>query len=237
MTVLTFSPPAFADDLTLQLDALVAAYPDHLARHDGVSLFWRDGTAMKVGGDAPARPLQEMLRDASIRDQLRITYPRGKLSQPPARDEDPGRVRNTAFFKKMYGDCSKNEVTRRTVEIKWMPKSWGKTVRVTSVNGIADKLRAVSAELDELPAAIRQAAFPIAGVYNCRNVADTGQPSVHAFAAAIDLNTQYADYWFWQKARDPIPYRNKMPYEIRRDFREARLHLGRQMVSLRYDAL
>ena len=28
-------------------------------------------------------------------------------------------------------------------------------------------------------------------------VADTGEPSMHAWGAAIDINTAYADYWLW----------------------------------------
>ena len=65
-----------------------------------------------------------------------------------------------------------------------------------------------------LPEAVKRAAYPIAGVYSCRAVADTGKPSVHSYAAAIDLNTRYADYWLWQKKTNPIPYRNRMPQEI-----------------------
>lgn len=197
------------------LDALVAAYPETLTRHDGKMLYWRDGTAMPVGDDEPDKPFERLLRSASILDQFRIPYPRGPLAAPPTLNQDPGRIRNAAFFKKMYGDCEKGEVTRHMVGIAWLPKTWGKAIRVTSVNGVAERLRAVSAEIDALPPEIKRAAYPIAGVYNCRRVADTGQPSVHGFAAAIDLNTAYAHYWFWQKPRrDPIVYRNKMPPAI-----------------------
>ena len=52
----------------------------------------------------------EMLRHASIADQLRIPYPRGPLDKPPAVDADPGRFRNAAFFAKIYGDCKTGEV-------------------------------------------------------------------------------------------------------------------------------
>jgi hypothetical protein len=94
-------------------------------------------------------------------------------------------------------------------------KGTGKTLRVTKVNGIAGKLKQVSDEIDLLPPAIRRAAYPSDGVYNCRPVADTGKMSMHGYAAAIDLNIGMAEYWKWTvKGSGPIPYKNRMPQEI-----------------------
>jgi hypothetical protein len=70
----------------------------------------------------------------------------------------------------------------------------------------------VSAEIDGLDPAVRAAAFPIAGVLSCRPVADTGKMSMHGYAAAIDLNLKYADYWLW--AGKAISYKNRMPQQI-----------------------
>ena len=139
--------------------------------------------------------------------------------------------RNTAFFTKMYGDCKKGEVARRLARVVWLPKTWGKAIQFTSVNGADAQLRAVAAELDALPAAIRQAAYPIAGTYNCRAVADTGEPSPHSYGIAIDLNLKFSDYWFWRPHTGKIAYHNRMPEGDCCDLREARLHLGRQAVS------
>lgn len=200
------------------LDALVAAYPQFLARHDGDTLYWRDGAAMPVRDARPHKSFDELLRSASILDQFRIPYRKGATAAP-ARDEDPGRFRNAALFRKMYGDCRRGEVARHLVEIVWLPRSWGRSVKVTAVNGVAQKLAAVSAEIEILPPAIRKAAYPIAGVHSCRPVADTGQMSMHAYAAAIDLNLAVSDYWLWQKPKSqiksgPIRYRNRMPRAI-----------------------
>jgi hypothetical protein len=139
----------------------------------------------------------------------------GTPAGPPALDHDPGRFRNEAFFGKLYGDCRKGEVDRNLVAITWLPNSWGKPVRVTKLHGVAEALRAVSAEIDAMPAAVKRAAFPIAGVLSCRPVADTGRMSMHAYAAAIDLNTALSDYWLWaHPAGGRIPYRNRMPQPI-----------------------
>ena len=202
------------DQTNLALDRLVAAYPEALAGHDAKVLHWRDGTAMPVSDGVARKTFEERLRHASIADQLRFRYPRGLLPKPPATDADPGRFRNRAFFTKMYGDCTKGEVAPHLVTITWLPKTWGKSIRVTSVNHVDQRLRLVSAEIDALPAKIKRAAYPIAGTYNCRVIADTGQPSPHGYGIAIDLNTAFSDYWFWRPHNGTLRYRNRMPAEI-----------------------
>jgi len=202
------------DQARLTLDQLVAAYPNALAGHDGKVLHWRDGTLMPVSDGAEKTTFPELLRHASIIDQFRIPYPRGRIERPPAVDADPGRFRNTRFFTKMYGDCRTGQVTPRLVSLPWLPKIWGQSIRITSVNGVDAHLRAVSAEIDALPEKIKRAAYPIAGTYNCRPVADTGQPSPHGYGIAIDLNTAWSDYWYWQPHGGPVLYRNRMPEQI-----------------------
>ena len=230
------SLPAQPDPVGLALDRLVAAYPHALAGHDAESLHWRDGTVMPVSDGIAGKTFPELLRHASIIDQFRIPYPRGPLEKPPAVDADPGRFRNTAFFTKMYGDCRKGEVSPRLVSLTWLPKSWGQSIRVTSVNDVDEHLRAVSAEIDALPEKIKRAAYPIAGTYNCRAVADTGQPSPHGYGIAIDLNTAFSDYWYWRPHAAPSFIATACPRRSSRSSKST-ASFGRQVVSLRYDAL
>jgi hypothetical protein len=210
------APALFAEDYPLRaaIDNMVAAYPNALASHDDKVLRWRDGTTMPLSDGDENKSFDMLLRHASIADQLRLAYPRGPLQQPPAVDSDPGRFRNAAFFAKMYGDCHKGEVTPHLVSLPWLPKTWGQSIRISSVNDVDKHLRAVSAEIDALPDAIKRAAYPTAGTYNCRAVADTGEPSPHSYGIAIDLNTAVSDYWYWQPHGGPIVYRNRMPAEI-----------------------
>ncbi len=198
------------------LDALVSSYPDALARHDGSRVYWRDGTAMDVSDGRDSKSFEELLGNASILDQFRLSYPRGRLAAPPATNADPGRFRSEAFFRKMYGDCRHGDVQRNMVPITWLSRTWGKSVRVTRINGVAETLTRISDEIDALPATIKAAAYPIAGVFSCRTVKDTGRPSMHAYAAAIDLNLRTSDYWLWQKpgGDGSIAYKNRMPQEI-----------------------
>jgi len=208
------SPTAGAhaqSDTSAKLDRLVHAYPDQLSGHDANFIFWRDGTKMPVSDGKPEKSFDERLRHASILDQMLLPYPKGPLLKPPGPDDDPGRFRNEAFFDKMYGDCSKSETQKHLVTITWLPHSWNGHLKVTSVNGIADKLRAISTEIEALPVALRRYAFPSAGTFNCRTVKDTGKRSMHAYGTAIDLNVKFSDYWLWRKRG---PYRNRIPYEI-----------------------
>lgn len=196
------------------VDNLVTAYPKKLVRQDDNAIRWQDGTVMSVSDGISNKTFSKLLRNASILDQFRIHYPLDQLEKPPSVNSDPGRFRNTAFFKKMYGDCRKGEVEPRLVSLRWLPKSWGKSIRITALNGVDENLRAISTEIDTLPQKIKRAAYPIAGTYNCRTVADTGQPSPHSYGIAIDLNTSFSDYWYWQHRTGPIVYRNRMPEEV-----------------------
>ena len=203
-----FAAPAFAADEAL--DRLVAAYPEFLAGHDGVSVVFKDGTKIAVSDGRENKTFEEKLKSPTIRDQLSIPYPKGKPTAVPGKEEDPGRFRAIAFFDKMYGDCSKGAVEGKLVKVPWLPKSGGGSVRVTPVNGVAEKLKAISEELDALPPQIKRHAHPSAGTFNCRVVADTGNRSAHAWGIAIDINTDSSDYWLWSKGA----YKNRIPWEI-----------------------
>jgi hypothetical protein len=194
-----------------ELDTLVAAYPQTLSGRDDRHIVFRDGTALDAGRLDSDVPFETVLRAPSIRDQFLLAYPVDRLTKPPVIDDDPGRIRNKAFFDHMYGDCRKGEVEPHLVTITWLPRSADKRIEITSVNGVAEALKAVSREIDALPRRIRRAAYPIAGTYVCRSVADNSQPSMHAYGAAIDLNLAYSSYWYWD---DPPRYRNTMPQAI-----------------------
>jgi hypothetical protein len=186
------------------LDALVRAYPQRLAGYLSTDLIWRDGTRMPLSDGHP-----------SILDQLSLSYPVGISAAGLHPQNDAGRVRNRAFFDKMYGNCWKGEVAPWLVPVIWLPQSWGHTVWITSVNGVAQRLAEMSEEFEALPSVVKRYLYPSAGTYNCRAVADTGEPSMHSWGAAIDINAAYADYWLWPRAA-PVytEHGARMPAEI-----------------------
>jgi len=196
------------------IDDLIRAYPDALTGFDGSDLIWRDGTRMTVGNGRVDRSMEEQLRNGSILDQLRLEYPANTQLLPAPR-EDPGRVRNRAFFDRMYGDCNSGQVTPALVHVIWLPSTWGHAVSITSVNGVDRQLTAVSRELDALPAEDKRYLYPVGGTYACRSVADTGQTSMHAWGAAIDINPAFSDYWLWHRSAGRIPaYVNRVPLDV-----------------------
>jgi hypothetical protein len=81
---------------TPALDALVRAYPDFLASHNGGVLIWKDGTRMSVSDGRTDKDFEEKLHNPSILDQLSIPYIKGPLATPPGLQDDPGRFRNIA---------------------------------------------------------------------------------------------------------------------------------------------
>ena len=196
---------------------LVAAYPDFLIGYEGNEIIWRDGTRMTFD-DGREKTFMERLSAPALKDQFYTEYPRGLRGVPPDQNIDPGRVRYEPFFTKMYGNCKQDPrgVEARLEDVVWLPENWGKTVRVTRVNGVADALRKVSAELDRLPRRFMKYLRPSAGAYHCRTIAGTERFSVHAFGAAVDINAKYGDYWRWSNPRSdtPLAHRNQIPWEI-----------------------
>jgi D-alanyl-D-alanine carboxypeptidase-like protein len=211
LTLAAFADPAAAEDRA-SLDALLRAYPEQLVGYDPTDLIWRDGTRMRLSDERPYKSFEEMVSRGSILDQIRLRYPAGVVLD---QQDDPGRIRNRAFFDKMYGNCWQGEVAPRLVPVVWLPRGWGHRIQVTSVNGVAARLAEISEEIDALPPAVARYAYPTAGTYSCRNVADAGQPSMHAWGAAIDIDAAHADYWLWHRAGaiNAAPV-SRMPSEI-----------------------
>jgi hypothetical protein len=200
---------------------LVAAYPDLLAGTDGNWLLWRDGkTRLPFDDGKGIKPYLAWLEAPDIEDTLQKRYPAGAGPLVPEADSDPGRARNEAFFDRMYGDCRKGEVKGKLRRVVWLPRKAAQRLEITSVNGVAERLDAVSKELDQLPASFDKFLAPAAGTYNCRVVAGTGRVSGHGYGIAIDIAVRESDYWRWaakgaaKEAGATAPYRNRIPLEI-----------------------
>ena len=197
-------------------ERLLAAYPDHLRGIEGNALVWRDGTRMRIDDGRGPKEFAALISDPDLKDMFSMPYFAGSGGNPPSRDADPGRARNHEFFARMYGDCRRGEVEKHLVEITWLPRKAPRRIKVTSVNGVAEKLAAVSRELDELPASFDVFLTPPAGTYICRPIAGTDLRSAHGYGIAIDIATRRADYWRWSRphADGILSYRNAIPMEI-----------------------
>lgn len=208
----TFAGVAVATELPLaaRLELLAGAYPDAIAgASDGV-LILRDGGAALPIDDGRKKTHAQKLAAGDIEDSLSQIYPLGACDMRPPLDFDPGRIRNEALMKRLYGG-SADTVARDLVAIDW----FGERLRVTSRHGVDKALQAVAAELASRPK-LKRYLIPSAGTFNWRTIAGARTLSVHSFGAAIDLNTGFADYWRWAggaKGR-AVQYRNRYPLEI-----------------------
>src|SRR5215203_2652921 len=137
--ILGVAVPAHASE---RIDKLIRAYPDFLTGQDGTHLIWKDGTKMPISDGRPEKSFDERLRSASIADQILLPYPKGPLPAPPRPNSDPGRFRNSGFFDKMYGDCTKNEAQSKLVLIDWVPHLGGSRIQITKVNNVHRHLKA-----------------------------------------------------------------------------------------------
>jgi D-alanyl-D-alanine carboxypeptidase len=201
------------------LDRLVRSYPDKISGYDDEFLLLKNGKKFRISDGRTNKTFQQLLESPDIDDMFYVEYPVRAEPGQPGRNIDPGRVRFEPLFVAMYGDCTKNEVIKNLRTVRWLPKHGGGNVAVTTENGVADALENVSRELDELPGALAKYLMPLGGAYNCRKIAGSSATSMHAYGAAIDINTKYADYWRWAPSdRDKPRWRNGIPIQIVRVF-------------------
>ena len=197
--------PAMADDAAKRA-ALLAGYPGLFA-FEGNAVVFTDGTSI-VWDDGSVRSAEALIASPDVEDMFHYVYPlvtAGELA--PERDFDPGRIRNEAFFKAIYG-ANAGAVGDHVVGVTWL----GGTARVTTMLGIDQRLAAVAAGMD---GQLADYGRNPGGGFNWRVIAGTSQLSVHSFGAAFDINVDYSDYWRWADVKaDPIPFKNRIPLAV-----------------------
>ncbi len=217
------------DNALRDLSRLKEAYPDAIQTVTKKSITWKDGTVMPVSDGKKRKSNQELLDNPSIANQMvGVYYQPGVPKDPDAfrPTGDPGRIRNEAFFKKMYGD-SEDAVRAKLVKIDWMPKIFGNKypLLVTTVNGVDHTFEAVSSDLEAL--ILKHPEYKIylenpGGTFKWRTIANTHRLSAHGFGMTIDINVDKSDYWQWDLENFGLPieedmvlgYRNRIPWEI-----------------------
>ncbi len=203
----------FSQEIPLNVKKLLKSYPNHIKGFQNNRILFKDGTSM-IYDDGKKKTSQELLDDPDIEDQFFYHYEKGAVN--PYKNQDPGRIRNEDFFKKIYGN-SKNEVEKKLTEIVWCPKLVNQKIKVTTVNGLDKIIRKLSEELDGHPE-FKKYISNIGGTFNWRNISGTNRLSMHAFGMTIDLNVSYSNYWQWDcKCKDEnanLKFRNKVPQKL-----------------------
>lgn len=200
-------------DMKAALQALVEAYPDFIERIADNRVIFNDGTSLTYD-DGRVKDFGTLLDDGDIEDMFFVPYdPSGNQ---PEYLHDAGRSRNEALFKKMYGN-SAAAVRKNLVKVAW----FGKTVDFTAINGAADSLRKVAAELEHYPQLKKYLAS--SGTFYWRPVRGAKRLSAHSYGIAFDIAVPYSDYWLWKNKdageTDRIEYANRFPRQIVEIFR------------------
>jgi hypothetical protein len=194
--------------------ALLAAYPGAFTI-EGNEVVFPSGVRI-VWDDRRQKTPAELLTQADVEDMFVYPYPLAREGAgAPPRLADPGRIRNEAFFRALYGG-SQQAVAATVTRVPWVPALGGGAMTVTTRFGVAERLKRVSDDLERLPPQFHRYLAPPAGGFVWRAIAGTNRLSVHSFGAAVDINTAYSDYWQWdgQPEGGDIPFRNRIPLEI-----------------------
>lgn len=198
----------------LGAQALIAAYPQKIKGYADNQIIFTDGSKMQYD-DGRKKDFDTMLDNSDIEDMFWCAYVDN--GNAPEYLADAGRSRCDALFKKMYGS-SAQAVQHTLVPVKW----FGQTVNFTAVNGAADSLRAVAAELAKYPDLKKY--FQSSGAFYWRQVRGANRMSAHSYGIAFDIAVPYSDYWLWDnrnaKETSRISYKNRIPRQIVDAFRK-----------------
>jgi len=204
----TSIPPDAQKLINCYPDVITGFIDNHVIFKDKSQLLWDDGIKNKSA--------KQLLESPDIEDMFAQAYPKSVAQTSPQKGNDPGRIRNETFFKKLYGD-KRSAVNKNLVQITWCPKLVGQKIMVTRLNGVAQQLMKVSKELDEHPE-LKKYLTNIGGTFNWRYINGTKRLSTHSFGTTIDINTTYSDYWEWAcKCTNEdvkVNYRNRIPQAI-----------------------
>lgn len=195
---------------------LLRNYSNVIADFSDNHILFKDGKRL-LFDDKKTKTADELLVNPDIKNQFHYPYLKGKITTPVKPRFDPGRITNQDFFKTMYGS-TQAEVEKNLVEIVWAPKSDGRKIKVTKINGVASKIKAIGEELDKYPE-LKPFIQDIGGSYKWRKVKGTNRLSLHSFGIAIDLNITKSSYWEWDcKCTDEhkilAPHTSKIPQII-----------------------
>ena len=226
LIALLFTVTTQARPIPLQerMSCFIKAYPTYIYGIDinpinGTGAFHMSNGQTIRWDEHRQQTYKEKLKNADLADMVSLTYPAGRdVNFPPSFDDDPGRFRDDAFLKAVYGKNIK-AIKKNLVKVPWMPGTGlkPKYVLFNKKNGAAAALTEVSKELAQLPKRYWPYLNNIAGTFKPRYIAGTNRLSPHSFGIAIDINYKRSHYWR-QRGKNLvnvyIPFHNSIPQKI-----------------------
>lgn len=214
LLLFSFYYTIFAQGYPDGVKKLIDAYPDFEIKYNGKYITLKDGQQF-IYDDKIVKSGEVLLNKPSISDMLKQNYPQRVTSYVPPKNSDPGRVRNEALMKAMYGRNSQ-EVQNNLVTILWCPNLVGSKIKITKINNVHQQLKKVSEELDKHPELKKY--LQKATTFNWRIIKGTGRLSTHSFGTSIDINVDYSNYWQWDcrcsNENHELKYKNQIPQLI-----------------------
>jgi len=209
-------------------DFLALPLPSHSGRamvavalevgYPGLSVDEEAGTVTISGrslplGSAESRTPKERLSKASIADQFSQIYPlHFDLSVREAPWFDPGRARNDAFMRALYGSSEKT-VASKLAQVTYKGATRSARFAVTTQHCAAQQLQAALTAIATEGAEMDPYFDHVGGSFNWRQIAGTRRLSAHSFGMAVDFNTKLGGYWRWSGAPEGNAgkYANRYP--------------------------
>lgn len=184
---------------------LIAAYPEaamRLIEEDGALYIGlaAERLLFSPAGGCPASD-PEALTDQPLCAMFGQAYPMGPGGRYPAAGFEPGRVRNEALLKLLYG-ASSAEVEQQLAAVDFL----GQERLFNRRQGAASALARVAARLEALSRenpSLLDYIHPTEETYFWRVILSSKRISAHSFGIAIDLNIQRGPYWQWMERDDP----------------------------------
>lgn len=203
---------------------LLAAYRGYIDSISGNTIHWKDKTKMPLSSGRykgvnisklSNKEFEEYLDNCDPEMMVCPDYPYLEPVTAPVKNHDPGRARNIAFLKKVYGE-NEAAVRKHLKKVNWLSKNVNKVIMVNGENGAAASLQKISDELDKLPKKFMKYLNNPAGTFIWRQVAGTKRLSAHSFGIAIDINVNQSHYWRNSKPDKSglYKFKNSIPFEI-----------------------
>jgi hypothetical protein len=196
------------DTIPLGAAILMKVYSDCVKDFRDGYLIMADGSQI-LYDDKREKDFETMLDESSPKDMFAMPYDRNR--EKPKYLADAGRSRCEQLFKSMYGHNAA-EVQKQMEKVEW----FGQQIQFSKTNGCSDSLRAVACEMSKHPKYLDY--MKQASTFYWRAVRGAKRQSAHSYGIAIDINTQFSNYWLWTnkgaKETDKIIYENRIPIEI-----------------------
>jgi hypothetical protein len=178
----------------------------------GKNVVFPDGSTIPIGHDNNRSP-KERLQQATISEQFHDIYPLDfDLNTRSKPWRDPGRSRNDAFFRALYGE--REDFVRKSLKRAEGPVR--SRFLMNQHQNVACQMQAALDALSPLKPNEAAAFTKIGGSFNWRQIAGTQRLSAHSFGIAFDLNSKLGGYWRWSGEDEGQvgPYDNNIPKRV-----------------------